>query len=54
MDESVKNFLKTIWRGQYGSPRQRRRLMERELKRLQKKNDTRASDGVDDEVPGRD
>ena len=54
MDESVKNFLKTIWRGQYGSPRQRRRLMERELKRLQKKNDTRTSDGVDDEVPGRD
>ena len=54
MDESLKNFLKKINEGQYGSRRSRRRLMERELNRLQKKNDARTSDGVDGGLPERD
>jgi hypothetical protein len=54
MDESIKNFLKRVNAGKYLGRRARMRLMERELNRLQKKNDARTSDGVDGEVPRRD
>jgi len=54
MDESLKKFLKKINEGKYLGRRARMRLMERELNRLQKNNDTRTSDGVDGELPRRD
>lgn len=52
MEESIKKFIKAITRGQYGSKRQRRRLMQREIKRLQK-NDAKKSNGVDGKISRR-
>lgn len=47
MDESTKKFLRKINEGKYLGRRARMRLMERELKKLHKRNDRATGDGVD-------
>ncbi len=42
-------FLRNLAKGERGSARNRRRLMERELQKL-RQHDRKRSDGVDDEV----
>ena len=42
-------FLRNLAKGEGGSARSRRRLMERELQKL-RQHDRKRSDGVDDEV----
>ena len=46
-------FLRNLSKGEGGSARSRRRLMERELKKLNN-NDREGGNQVDGELPGRD
>ena len=46
-------FLRNLAKGERGSARNRRRLMERELQKL-KQHDRKRSDGLDGEVSQRD
>lgn len=50
--DKFQRFLRNIAKGDNKSRRARRRLMERELKKLN--NDGTTGDGVDGEVPRRD
>ena len=48
MDKYIR-FLRNLSKGESGSARNRRRLMERELQKL-REHDRKTSDGMDDEV----